>query len=227
MIVVSVTFALGDAFDAAQVERVAVEAAPRFSGIPGLKSKTFTVDHQRHEVVNLYAWDDEALARAFFSDELLAHVTRVYGVPPRIDFLPVVAQSGSVAPVRQGPARSGVLVYAIDLKRLAQFYVDVLGMQRRVADAEHIVLSSADAQLILHALPPQFRAMAVAGSPAEPRRAAAIKPFHSVPSLAAAADAMRERGGELFAEQYQGPGFLARNGCDCEGNVFQLREWIS
>jgi len=126
-----------------------------------------------------------------------------------------------------GPARAAVMIYACDPERLAGFYEAVLGMQRRAADAQHVVLASPDAQLIVHALPPQFRALAVAGSPAEPRMAAAIKPCYSVADFAVAAEAMREHGGELFPEVWPGPGFRVRNGCDCEGNVIQLREWIS
>lgn len=128
---------------------------------------------------------------------------------------------------RPGPARAGLLIYACDVERVARFYEAVLGMQRRASDAKRVVLASSDAQLIIHALPPQFRALAVAGSPAEPRLAAAIKPFYSVDDLAVAADAMREHGGELFPEVWPGPGFRVRNGCDCEGNVIQLREWVS
>jgi predicted enzyme related to lactoylglutathione lyase len=225
MMIVTVTFALGEAFDPVRLEHLAAEAVPAFERVPGLRSKTFTLDPARREAVNVYVWDDAALAQAFFSEALRAQVTRVYGVAPRIDFLTVVAESGGAAPLRRGPARAGQLIYACDIERLARFYEQVLGMQRRIADAEHVVLASADAQLILHALPPQYRAVAVAGSPAEPRMGTAIKPFFSVPDFDAAAEAMRELGGELFTECWQGPGFRVRNGCDCEGNVLQLREW--
>jgi predicted enzyme related to lactoylglutathione lyase len=226
MMVVTVTFALGDAFDATQLGRLAAEAAPRFEKIPGLRSKTFTVDAVRREAVNIYQWDDDAAAQAFFNEALREQVTQVYGVPPRIDFLPVLAQSQAASPPARGPARSGVVIYACDLERLAGFYETAIGMQRRVADAEHVVLASADTQFILHAIPPAFRALAVAGSAADPRTAAAIKPFLSVADLDAVADSMARHGGELFPEVWQGPGFRMRNGCDCEGNVLQLREWV-
>ena len=129
-------------------------------------------------------------------------------------------------PVR-GPARAGIVIYAVDLERLAAFYEAVLGMQRCFADAEHVVLASKDVQLLLHVIPAPFRALAVAGSPAEPRMAAAIKPFFSISDFESVAAAMNQNGGELYAEVWHGPGFRMRNGCDCEGNLIQLREWIS
>lgn len=226
MMVVTVTFSLGDVFDAGRLARIAAEAAPRFEKIPGLRSKTFTVDAARREAVNVYHWDDAAAARAFFNDALQAHVTRVYGVPPRIDFREVVARAEQAPAIRRGPARSGTVIYACDLERLAAFYELALGLQRRFADAEHVLLANADTQLVLQVIPPPFRALAVAGSAAEPRMAAAIKPFLTVPSFDAVADAMSRNGGELYPEVWQGPGFLLRNGCDCEGNIIQLREWI-
>lgn len=227
MMVVTVTFALGDAFDAAQLGRLATEAAPRFEKIPGLRSKTFTVDTLRREAVNIYQWDDEAAAQAFFNDELRSHVTRVYGVVPRIEFLSVLARAEQAPAPRRGPARSGTVLYACDLERLAAFYEAALGMQRRFADAEHVLLANADTQLVLHVIPPPFRALAVAGSPAAPRTTTAIKPFLSVARFDTVADAMRRNGGELYADVWKGPGFTMRNGCDCEGNLIQLREWLS
>jgi hypothetical protein len=127
----------------------------------------------------------------------------------------------------RGPARSGTVIYACDLERLAGFYEAALGMRRCFADAEHVVLELPDAQIVLHVIPPPFRALAVAGSPAEPRMATAIKPFFSIGDFESVAEAMNRHGGELYPEVWQGPGFRMRNGCDCEGNLIQLREWIS
>ena len=93
MMVVTVTFALGDAFDATQLGRLAADAAPRFEKIPGLRSKTFTVDAVRREAVNIYQWDDAAAGQAFFTDALREQVTQVYGVSPQIEFLSVVARA--------------------------------------------------------------------------------------------------------------------------------------
>ena len=58
-----------------------------------------------------------------------------------------------------GPARSGVLIYAKDLARLSAFYEAVLDDVRVVhADDAYRVLASSDAQLVLHAIPPEVAA---------------------------------------------------------------------
>jgi hypothetical protein len=59
--------------------------------MPGLRSKTFTIDEENHEAVNFYLWDSEEAARAFFTDELRQRVTGLYGVAPTIQFLEVAA----------------------------------------------------------------------------------------------------------------------------------------
>jgi hypothetical protein len=89
---VFVTFELGAAFDAARLTQLAQAAAPKFRDIPGLLSKTFTVDASRKQAVNFYVWRTEDDARRFFSAETLAWVTDVYGVAPALHFVPVVAR---------------------------------------------------------------------------------------------------------------------------------------
>ena len=41
--------------------------------------------------MNVYVWDSEAAARSFFTDELTEHVTGLYGVRPRIEFVEIAA----------------------------------------------------------------------------------------------------------------------------------------
>ena len=71
--------------------KIAAEAAPRFEGMPGLRSKTFTFDEANGRAINFYVWDSDDAARAFFNDELLERVTGLYGVKPTIDFVEVAA----------------------------------------------------------------------------------------------------------------------------------------
>jgi len=92
MIGVFVTFELGAAFDAARLSRLAQAAAPKFQGMPGLISKTFTLDDEARRAVNFYVWENEAAARAFFSEETLGWVTGVYGVRPSLRFVVVAAR---------------------------------------------------------------------------------------------------------------------------------------
>jgi predicted enzyme related to lactoylglutathione lyase len=126
-----------------------------------------------------------------------------------------------------GPARAGALVYALDLERVATFYERVLSMQRRVSDAEHVVLASADFQLIIHAMPASCRAGMVVTSPPRPRENTAIRLFFTIHSFAVSDSLVASLGGKLLAQSWSGPGFTVRNGYDCEGNVFQLRECVA
>jgi hypothetical protein len=100
---VSVTFQYDEDFDRARVVSIAEKARGTFEGMPGLRSKAFTVDDARQRAMNFYVWDSADAARAFFSDELRERVTGLYGVAPTIDFVEIaelVDNSGatSVAP---------------------------------------------------------------------------------------------------------------------------------
>jgi heme-degrading monooxygenase HmoA len=80
MIGVFVTFRYGENFDEQAVRKIAETARPRFEGMPGLRSKAFTVNSRKREATNFYIWDSEDAAKAFFTDALLERVTSLYGV---------------------------------------------------------------------------------------------------------------------------------------------------
>ena len=101
MIGVVVTFQYEDDFDRDRVEKVAAESAPRFAGLPGLRSKAFTVDVLNERAVNFYIWDSEEAARMFFNEQTVERVTDLYGVRPIVDFVEVaelVDNGASAAP---------------------------------------------------------------------------------------------------------------------------------
>lgn len=89
MIGVSVTFQYDGDFDRARVLSIAEKARGTFEGMPGLRSKAFTVDDTRQRAMNFYVWESEDAARSFFSDELRERVTGLYGVEPTIDFVEI------------------------------------------------------------------------------------------------------------------------------------------
>src|SRR5207342_2344158 len=64
MIGVIVTFRYDDGVDADAVTRIAEGAAERFRGMPGLRSKAFTVDPDDNAATNFYVWESEEAARA-------------------------------------------------------------------------------------------------------------------------------------------------------------------
>jgi uncharacterized protein YfiM (DUF2279 family) len=90
MIGVFVTFRYADNFDEQAVRRIAETARARFEGMPGLRSKAFTVDSAKRAATNFYVWDSEDAAKAFFTDALLKRVTGLYGVRPSVEFVRIV-----------------------------------------------------------------------------------------------------------------------------------------
>ena len=89
MIATFVTFE-SDTLDRARVREIAAEARAMFEGMPGLRSKVFTLGEQPSRATNVYVWESEDVARGFFSDELVERVTVRYGIAPRIEFAEVV-----------------------------------------------------------------------------------------------------------------------------------------
>ena len=89
MIGVFVTFRFGDQFDERAVRTIAENARSKFEGLPGLRSKAFTINSAKREATNFYVWESEEAAKAFFSDERLEGVTRLYGVRPSIEFVQI------------------------------------------------------------------------------------------------------------------------------------------
>jgi len=89
MIGVFVTFRYADEFDEQAVRKIAATARARFEGMRGLHSKAFTLNVAKKEATNFYIWDSEDEAKAFFTEELVARVTGLYGVRPTIEFVQV------------------------------------------------------------------------------------------------------------------------------------------
>jgi heme-degrading monooxygenase HmoA len=91
MIGVFVTFRLGDHFDEQVVRKIAETARGRFDGMPGLRSKAFTLNSEKREAANFYVWDSEDAAKAFFNDALIERVAGLYGVRPSVEFVQIAA----------------------------------------------------------------------------------------------------------------------------------------
>jgi len=91
MIGVIVTFQYDSAVDRERILKIASEAAPRFEGVAGLRSKVFSLDESNVRATNVYVWESEDAARAYFDDALVERVTALYGVRPTVDFVEIAA----------------------------------------------------------------------------------------------------------------------------------------
>jgi hypothetical protein len=87
---VSVTFQYDRDFDRARVVSIAENARATFEGMPGLRSKVFTVDERRQRAMNFYVWESADSAESFFSEQMRGRVTGLYGVEPTINFVEIV-----------------------------------------------------------------------------------------------------------------------------------------
>ena len=91
MIAVLVRFRYESGFSEARVRQIAEAARAKFEGMPGLRSKAFTIDLVNREALNFYVWESEEAAKAFFSQQLIDRVTELYGVRPTVQFVDVAA----------------------------------------------------------------------------------------------------------------------------------------
>ena len=91
MVGVFVSFQYKEHFDEQAVRKIAETARARFERMPGLRSKAFTVNSGKREARNFYVWDSEDAAKAFFTDELVERVTKLYGVRPAVEIVQIVS----------------------------------------------------------------------------------------------------------------------------------------
>ena len=89
MVGVFVTFRFNAQFDEHAVSKIAQMARAKFEGMPGLRSKAFTVNSKKHEATNFYVWESEDAAKGFFTDALVERVTGLYGVRPEVEFVKI------------------------------------------------------------------------------------------------------------------------------------------
>lgn len=89
MIGVYVTFDFEDKFDRERVVGVADQARSMFEGMKNLRFKFFTFDEKRLQARNFYVWESQEAAEQFFTDELRARVTGLYGAEPDIEFVEI------------------------------------------------------------------------------------------------------------------------------------------
>ena len=92
MIAVMVRFQYENEFNEARLQQIAEGARSKFQGMPGLRSKAFTVDAARRQALNFYVWESEDAARKFYSPQMIGDgVAKIYGVHPSIEYVKLAA----------------------------------------------------------------------------------------------------------------------------------------
>ena len=124
------------------------------------------------------------------------------------------------------PNVSAVL-FVKDLKRVAAFYAQALGMSSSHSDEHHVILNCCGFNFIVHQIPPHFADEIVIEQPPHRRAEGALRLSFPVQNIAETRRLARSLGGEVddtpppWAEPTPNT-FL---GHDPEGNVFKLSEY--
>lgn len=126
------------------------------------------------------------------------------------------------------PAKAGAVIFAKDLHRVATFYEKLLGLTATHGESDHVVLTSAHCELVIHAIPKAIADTFTIAVPPERRSETPIKLYFFVASIADARARAAPLGGELNPpnREWEARGFRACDGHDPEGNVLQLREQV-
>jgi heme-degrading monooxygenase HmoA len=91
MIGAILTFRYDENFDEQAIRNIADASQGKFKGMPGLRSKAYTVNAEKQEAINFYIWDSEEAARAFYTDEQMERIAGHYKSRPDLTFVQIAA----------------------------------------------------------------------------------------------------------------------------------------
>ena len=119
-----------------------------------------------------------------------------------------------------------VVVYAKDSRSLARFYSSVLALKVDLQEERFTVLTSDDIELAIIQAPADIANAIRLETPPRPRVATPIKLSILVENIEALRNTIVDAGGSLdpIDRMWSWNGAEHLDGCDCEGNVFQLRQ---
>ena len=121
---------------------------------------------------------------------------------------------------------SGLVIYAIDLSTMVEFYTNVFQLSVRESDADYTALVSGDFELVLLQAPEVVTQQVTISKPPIARRATPIKPvFYLDQSLSDVRQITIDQGGQFndAEAEWQFNGHTVCDGTDIEGNIFQVR----
>jgi catechol 2,3-dioxygenase-like lactoylglutathione lyase family enzyme len=123
-------------------------------------------------------------------------------------------------------SRTGAVLFAKDLDRIATFYSVLLGLTEVNRADDHILLESPGFQLVVHRLSGGGAETGDLTAPPARRRTAAFKPVFFVPSISRLREIAGTHGGamEPADQEWSFNGMTVCDGLDPEGNVIQFRE---
>jgi hypothetical protein len=116
-----------------------------------------------------------------------------------------------------------LVIFSIDVPRLAAFYETVLRARPTVESSGDIRLLTDREEILVHSVPPMIAKTIDIGTPPEPRDGSAMKAVFDVASLESALNDVQEKGGVVTSRTFSLDGLTSHDVLDPEGNVIQLR----
>jgi catechol 2,3-dioxygenase-like lactoylglutathione lyase family enzyme len=123
-------------------------------------------------------------------------------------------------------SRTGAVLFATNVDRVATFYSAVLGLAEAGRADDHILLESPGFQLVVHRIPGSRPTPGDRSAPPARRATAPFKPVFFVPSISRLREIAATHGGALETadREWLFEGGKVCDGIDPEGNVIQFRE---
>ena len=136
------------------------------------------------------------------------------------------AHVGSCRMIRCGLI--GAVLYAMDLRRLVEFYSAVACLDVQSVQEGFAVLSGESSRLVIVRIPKHIAASIDISTPPERREDTPVKLVFSVEDIAIVRNRAAERGGAIAAveREWEFEGTKVCDGHDPEGNVFQVRQAV-
>jgi len=122
--------------------------------------------------------------------------------------------------------QQGLVVFVTNVKRVAAFYRETLGLVSEESDSSHDLLRGGGYEVVVHAIPQHIAADIHIESPPQPRDEQAFKPTFVVADLAAVRAAAERTGGYLKPVEgaWHFRGCTVLDGWDPEGNIVQFKQ---
>jgi predicted enzyme related to lactoylglutathione lyase len=122
---------------------------------------------------------------------------------------------------------SSLIVFSVNVPRLAAFYELVLGAKPQHEASRDIRLISARDEVLIHSIPMKIAKEIRISSPPAPREDTPLKPVFDVASLEIALEGVKAAGGVVTSQRFSLDGQTRHDVLDPDGNVIQLRCHIS
>ncbi|OED42756.1 hypothetical protein AB833_05315 [Chromatiales bacterium (ex Bugula neritina AB1)] len=125
-------------------------------------------------------------------------------------------------------ANHGVVLFARDISRVADFYQQTLGLSVVEEKPSHYLLQGGGIEIVIHALSKKAAASIVIEDPPERRVDSPFKPAFFVQELSAVRAAAKSTGGGLkpVSGAWEIRGAVVLDGWDPEGNIVQFKQKI-